>query len=105
MVDVGESPTVDRRVRDLHSSLALGGERRAVASVDHGRGLHDQFLGVLRHGDAVIVREIGREHLCRCAEQARHIAGLISLKAEEAAEAEAHSLADAIAVMQTQGVR
>ena len=40
----------------------------------------------------------------RCAEQAHHIAGLISLQAEESAEAERHPLADAIAVMQTAGV-
>ena len=39
------------------------------------------------------------------AEQARHIAGLLELQAEEAAEAERHPLADAIAVMQRQGVR
>ena len=41
----------------------------------------------------------------RCAEQARHIAGLLELKAEEAAEAESHPLADSITVMQRQGVR
>ena len=41
----------------------------------------------------------------RCAEQARHIAGLISLKAEEAADPDAHPIADAIATMQKQGVR
>lgn len=41
----------------------------------------------------------------RCAEQAKHIAGLISLQAEEAAEAESHPLADAIAVMQRAGIR
>jgi hypothetical protein len=41
----------------------------------------------------------------RCAEQAKHIAGLISLQQDEAAEAERHPLADAIAVMQRSGVR
>ena len=41
----------------------------------------------------------------RCAEQANHIAGLLELQAEEAAEAAAPSVADAIAVMQKQGVR
>lgn len=41
----------------------------------------------------------------RCAEQARHIAGLLDLQAEEAAEADRHPLADAIAVMQRAGIR
>jgi hypothetical protein len=41
----------------------------------------------------------------RCAEQARHIAGLLELQAEDAAEAERHPLADAIAIMQRSGVR
>jgi hypothetical protein len=41
----------------------------------------------------------------RCAEQARHIAGLLELQAEDAAEAERHPLAEAIAAMQRAGVR
>ena len=50
--------------------------------------------------------EAARDQLARrCAEQARHIAGLLELQAEEAAETERHPLADAIATMQKQGVR
>jgi len=41
----------------------------------------------------------------RCAEQAKHIAGLISLQQDDAAEADRHPLADAIAVMQRSGIR
>jgi hypothetical protein len=41
----------------------------------------------------------------RCAEQAKHIAGLLELQAEDAADAERHPLADAIAAMQRAGVR
>jgi len=67
------------------------------------RSLNGEFISLATE---LIETRRQRDALARrCAEQARHIAGLLDLQAEEAAEADRHPLADAIAVMQRAGVR
>lgn len=81
-------------VQEIHDTIP--GMRPAMADADliKTMALHIESL------------EAQRDMLAqRCAEQARQIAGLLDLQAEDAAEAERHPLADAIAAMQRQGVR
>ena len=91
-------------------TMRAGQQRYAMPEQDR---LTDWRVMWMQRGDRLIFLAAELEEMTRqrdmlarrCAEQANHIAGLISLQADEAAEAERHPLVDAIAVMQRQGVR
>ena len=83
-------------------------ETQLYKSLWEARGVRLMYLAGICEQQANELDKLKSNHDAlarRCAEQAKHIAGLISLQAEEAANADAHPLADAIAVMQRSGVR
>ena len=80
---------VDGRVRDADALAALLGEAGAVEGVDLGRRGDDEVAGVLRHRDAVVLREVAREDVRGGAEPA-----LLDARAHDVRDIRPHRLGD-----------
>jgi hypothetical protein len=97
-------------VQEIHDTMR---EVRAHYGIPDNDRQTDWHALYLRRGERLLLKQAQLEEMTRqrdmlarrCAEQANHIAGLLELQAEDAAESERHPLADAIAVMQRSGVR